>query len=217
MTFRFAFNALHFFGKRDIINKWGKVFYKAYKKLAIGKLSTLENELPQSVHKKYDFNYKLICAYVPIYDSLQKLGVATNEIETMLWKMNESALNAIPKKLFKMIKPSRKALDQSVKYQQLGESGVLGKNEWIMKIQEDADGSIHTRFTQCGAYNVLSSFGYGFVFPCACRLDYLTANIAGMKFVRNKTIGDGDGVCDNHYLGKGFTEWAPEKGFIGRK
>jgi hypothetical protein len=55
------------------------------------------------------------------------------------------------------------------------------------------------------------------VFPYACRIDYLMANLMGLQFVRTKTLADGDDCCDNYIAGPGFTEWAPEKGFEHRK
>jgi hypothetical protein len=39
----------------------------------------------------------------------------------------------------------------------------------------------------------------------------------GNRFVRSKTLGDGDSCCNCHYDLVGECEWAPEKGFAERK
>jgi hypothetical protein len=47
------------------------------------------------------------------------------------------------------------------------------------------------------------------VFPCFYMLDYLMANLTGLRFVRPKTLADGDHCCNNYIAAPRFTEWAP--------
>lgn len=217
MNFRLAFNLLNLFGKKHIINKWGKEFYAVYRKLANEKLRAIEVELPPSVDAEYDVNYKFIAAYVPIYYALLKLNIDTDDIDMTIWKMNESIFAWIPKRFIQAKKTDRKNIDYLRSYQEKGQTGQLDENDWILTVEEDGAGGYYCRFSECGAYKILARKGYDFVFPCACRIDYLMTNKMGVRFERTKTIADGDGICDNHILGIGFTEWAPEKGFKDRK
>ena len=98
-----------------------------------------------------------------------------------------------------------------------GEQGLLHPRDWRVVIEEPAEGGHRTTWTQCGALQALRAIGEDGVFPYACRIDYLMANLMGLRFVRTKTLADGDDCCNNYIAGPGFTEWAPEKGFEHRK
>jgi L-2-amino-thiazoline-4-carboxylic acid hydrolase len=127
---------------------------------------------------------------------------------------NRSSING---ERISMLHINRLQIERAKDYQKKGEAGLLGENDWIMSVEEEKDGSIYRQITECAAHKVLNRAGSGSVFPCTCRIDYLMANIGGMRIERNKTIGDGDSICENHIFGPGYTEWAPEKGFIDRK
>lgn len=53
--------------------------------------------------------------------------------------------------------------------------------------------------------------------PSICRMDYLTSHYLKNGFLRDKTLGDGDEMCNNKFYINGECEWAPEKGFGHRK
>jgi len=42
-------------------------------------------------------------------------------------------------------------------------------------------------------------------------------SLRGFRYERDKTIADGDVMCNNHFMGLGLTDWSPEKGFSTRK
>jgi len=217
MTFKLAFAAFHVFGKKYIIDTWGREFYSRYYKIAKMKICALENELPDDVAKEFDFFYKFIVVYVAIYYSLEQFSIEKAEIENAIWIMNELGLEKLPKKIISGLYDKKKNIKKLIKYQKMGENGLLKDYDWRLKVHEEADGSYHRIYHECGAYKILKSKGYGYVFPCACRVDYLIANLGGIKFKRDKVIADGDSYCDSHIIGYGYTEWAPEKGFINRK
>jgi hypothetical protein len=215
MTFRLYFRILNVFAKKYIIKKWGKEFYSAYIKTAKQKLLEIESELPLKVDSFFETDYKSIVACIPIYDALMKQNIARNEIDMVIWKTIESLYKLMPPKGGK--KTYKKLLDGWKAYQKRGELGLLGKNDWILDIEEEDGGSYYCRVTECGARKILTNKGYDFIFPCICRVDHLTMSLRGYRYERSKTIADGDDLCNNHVMGLGYTEWAPEKGFLTRK
>ncbi len=217
MTFKVAFTAFHIFGKIYIIDTWGKEFYSRYYKIAKRKISALEDELPNDIAKEFDFFYKFIVVYVAIYYALEQLNIEKDQIEYAIWIMNELGLKKLPKRFILGLYDKEKNIKKLIKYQKMGEDGLLKDYDWKLKVQEDDDGSYHRIYYECGAYKLLKSKGYGYIFPCACRVDYLIANLGRIEFKRDKVIADGDSYCDSHVIGMGYTEWAPEKGFINRK
>jgi hypothetical protein len=215
MTIRFFFRLINVFAKKYIIKKWGKEFYSAYRRTAKEKLREIESELPSKVDSFFETDYKSIVACVPIYYALMKQNIGVIEIDMVIWKSIEGVYKFMPPKGGK--KTYKKLLDNWKAYQKKGEMGLLGKNDWVLEVEEEESGSYYCRVTECGAYKILNNKGYDFIFPCMCRVDHLTMSLRGFRYERDKTIADGGNVCNNHIMGLGFTEWAPEKGFTTRK
>jgi hypothetical protein len=215
MTTRFLFLIFNAFAKRTIIDQWGKDFYTAYRKSAKEKLLEVEAEVPPGADGFFQTDYRSIVAFVPVYFALMKQNIARDEIDRVIWNTVERIYQIMPPRGGK--KRYRKILEGLKAYQKKGESGLLGKNDWVLEIEEEGIGSYFCRVTECGAYKILAGKGYDFIFPCMCRVDHLTMNRRGFRYERDQTIADGDGVCNNHFMGLGLTEWAPEKGFTTRK
>jgi len=215
MKTRFLFRILNVFARRYIIKKWGKEFYSSYKKAAKQKLCEIESELPSNVDHFFQADYQGIVACIPIYFALMKQNVDRNDIDKVVWKTIEGVYKLMPPKGGK--RTYRKILNGLKAYQKKGEMGLLGKNDWVLEIEEEDKGSYFCRVTECGARKILADKGYDYIFPCMCRVDHLTMSVRGFRYERDKTIADGDDVCNNHFMGLGNTEWAPEKGFSTRK
>ncbi|MEI6884212.1 MAG: L-2-amino-thiazoline-4-carboxylic acid hydrolase [Bacteroidota bacterium] len=215
MTTRFLFLILNLFAKKYIIDKWGKEFYSVYNKAAKQKLREIESELPPRVDSFFQTDYKSIVACVPIYFALMNQNIEKGEIDMVIWKTIEGVYKIMPPRGGK--KRYKKILDGLKAYQMKGEAGLLGKNDWILEIEEEDSGSYFCRVTECGARKILASKGYDFIFPCMCRVDHLTMSLRGFRYERDKTIADGDVMCNNHFMGLGLTDWSPEKGFSTRK
>lgn len=215
MKTRFLFRILNLFTRRYIIEKWGKEFYSSYKKAAKQKLREIQSELPSGIDRFFQADYQGIVACIPIYYALMKLNIDRSEIDMVIWKTIERVYKLMPPKGGK--RTYRKILDGLKAYQKKGEMGLLGKNDWVLEIEEANSGSYFCRVTKCGARKILADKGYDYVFPCMCRVDHLTMSVRGFRYERDKTLADGDDVCNNHIMGLGYTDWAPEKGFLTRK
>ena len=217
MTFKLMFRIFNLFAKKYIVQKWGEEFYSAYIKTAKQKLRDLESELPSKVDAHFEFDYKSIVAIVAIYYALLQQNVKPDEIDMVIWKTIERLYRSMPQGLMRGKKVYNKLLDGWKAYQKKGELGLLGENDWVLEIEEEVGESYYCRVTECGARKILMGRGYDFIFPCVCRLDHLTMHIRGFKYERDQTIADGDTICNNHFMGLGFTEWTPEKSFENRK
>jgi len=215
MTFRLLFRIFNVFAKKYIVNKWGKEFYSVYIRTSKQKLQEIELELPHRVDSFFETDYKSIVAFIPIYYALMKQNIARNEIDMVIWNTIERVYKLMPPKGGK--KNYKKLLDGLKAYQKKGELGLLGKNDWVIEIEEKDDRSYYCRVTECGARKILVNHGYDFIFPCMCRVDHLTMSLRRFRYERDNTIADGGKICNNHIMDLGFTEWAPEKGFITRK
>ena len=220
MNIELAYQLLVCAGKRDIINEYGQEVYVAIKKISDAKLKEILPKIPKLKNSHFDFNYKFIVAYVPIYYAFKQFDETTDNADRLLWMMNEELLRKIPRYIWRLI--GRLSLNKSLKkkqkaLQKSGEEGLLDPLDFRIQVIECDDGSYFCNFVECGAYKVLKMIGEDYIFPSACRIDYLVANLSGLKFERNKTIADGDDCCNNHIMGCGYTEWSPENGFIDRK
>jgi hypothetical protein len=215
MKTRFLFRILNLFTRRYIIEKWGKEFYSSYKKAAKQKLREIQSELPSGIDRFFQADYQGIVACIPIYYALMKQNIDRSEIDMVIWKTIERVYKLMPPKGGK--RTYRKVLDGLKAYQKKGEMGLLEKNDWVLAIEEEDNGSYFCCVTECGARKILADKGYDYVFPCMCRVDHLTMSVRGFRYERDKTLADGDDVCNNHFMGLGYTDWAPEKGFLTRK
>jgi hypothetical protein len=199
---------------------YGETFYQSFRTAADEKLQELIPQLPDLGNSVESMSYAFITAYVPFVHAFKQFDVTRDRAGELLWVMNENLLQRFPSALRTLMgrMATSKAMVKSLRAAQLrGEQGLLHPMDWRVEIEEPAEGGHHTTWTQCGALLALRAIGEDSVFPYACRIDYLMANLMGLRFVRTKTLADGDDCCNNYIAGPGFTEWAPEKGFEDRK
>jgi hypothetical protein len=99
----------------------------------------------------------------------------------------------------------------------LQEKGKLHPYDWHITYREINQNSFEIDITECGLKKLAHQFDADGLLPGICRMDYLFSNLMGNRFVRSKTLGDGDNCCNCHYDLEGQCEWAPEKGFTDRR
>jgi uncharacterized ParB-like nuclease family protein len=214
-----AYRLLYWGSKKRFIEHYGKAFYARFRRASDQELRALLPRLPTIKNSYFDMNYKMIAAYVAVYNTALKFDETRNRADDILWMMNEELMAKIPKPMVTSMKKSclGKKKRELAELQKKGEAGLLDPLDWRVTVAECPDGSYYYNITECGAFKALKAIGEDKVFPCICRLDYLTAHIAGIRFERNKTIADGDDCCDNHIMGIGHTRWSPEQGFENRR
>jgi hypothetical protein len=157
---------------------------------------------------------------VPFLHAFKQFDETRDRAGELLWVMNENLLRRFPSGLRTLMgrMSTSKAMLKSLRVAQLrGARGLLHPMDWRVEAEAPAEGGLRTTWTQCGALQALRAIGEDGVFPYACRIDYLMANLMGIRFNRTKTLADGDDCCNNDIAGPGFTEWAPEKGFEHRR
>lgn len=199
---------------------YGADFHVRFKKVADEKLKELLPKLPDLSSGLAPTSYAFITAYVPFFHSFKQFERTSARAGELLWVMNENMLRCIPSPIRSIL--GRMTISKSMvrslrKAQRRSELGLTHPMDWRAEISEPPEGGHCTTWTRCGALEVLKSIGEDGVFPYACRIDYLMANLMGIRLTRTKTLADGDDCCNNHVNGRGLTEWAPEKGFITRR
>jgi len=199
---------------------YGEVFYKRFRETADIKLSELIPRIPDLSTSVASLSYGFITAYVPFYHAFKQFDETREKAGELIWIMNENLLQRFPSILRILLgrMATSKMVVKSLRTAQLqGERGLLHPMDWRIVVEEPTEGGYRSTWTQCGALQALRAIGEDSIFPYACRIDYLMANLMGLEFTRTKTLADGDDCCNNYIAGPGFTEWAPEKGFKTRK
>jgi hypothetical protein len=212
MKTRTAYRILRFANAGHLRQTYGADFYVRFKQVAEDKLRELLPKLPDLGDSVASTSYAFITAYVPFFHAFRQFDQTREQAGELLWVMNENMLRRIPSTIRALLGriSTSKAMVRSLRAaQRRGEQGLTHPMDWCMKISEPAEGGYCTTWTRCGALQVLRSIGEDGVFPYACRIDYLMANLMGLRFTRTKTLADGDDCCNNYIAGPGVTEWAP--------
>ena len=220
MKTRTAYRILMFANAEYLRQTYGDDFYVRFRKMADDKLQELIPKIPDLSDSVASMSYAFITAYVPFFHAFKQFDKTRDQAGELLWVMNEHMLKRFPSAIRIMLgrMATSKAMIKSLQAAQLrGEQGLLHPMDWRIKVEQPAEGGYCSTWTQCGALQALRAIGEDGVFPYACRIDYLMANLMGLKFTRTKTLADGDDCCNNYIAGPGFTEWAPEKGFKHRR
>lgn len=199
---------------------YSEAFYTRFRATADAKLRELIPKIPDLDGSVAAMSYGFITAYVPFFHAFRQFDETRENAGELLWVINENLLQRFPsavRSLLGRMATSKVFVNSLRAAQSDGARGLLHPMDWRIVVDEPDTGGYCSTWTQCGALTVLKAIGEDGVFPYACRVDYLMANLMGLEFVRTKTLADGDDCCNNYIAGRGFTEWAPEKGFQSHK
>lgn len=220
MKTRTAYRILMYANARYLRDSYGESFYRRFRNKADTKLNDLLPRIPDLDSSVAALSYGFITAYVPFFYSFGQFDETREKAGELIWVMNENLVQRFPsvmRNLMGRVARSEMFVRSLRAAQAKGDAGLLHPMDWRVVVEELSAGSYCYTWTQCGALQALRAIGEDGVFPYACRIDYLMANQMGLEFTRTKTLADGDDCCNNCITGRGFTEWAPEKGFEFRK
>ena len=205
--------------RKPLTRKYGKEFWKIFKKRSKGKLLVILPDVPDIGTSIFSFNYQFGPAYIAWYKTFIELKMLQQEAWENIWLMNEKMMTTIPRLLLRQtgksyINAFRKKAAAHVVRQQ---SNQLHPYDWQITYREINDNTFEIDITQCGLKKLAHDFDAESLLPGICRMDYLFSHLMGNGFGRTKTLGDGDDYCNCRYHSIGTCEWSPEKGFDGRK
>ncbi|NNJ28725.1 L-2-amino-thiazoline-4-carboxylic acid hydrolase [Lacrimispora defluvii] len=205
--------------KSYLIKKYGKEFWKDFKATSDKTFAKILPQVPDIGNSIFSFNYEFGPSYIAWYKSFLKLGLTGEEATENIWVMNEKMVTTIPRPFLKAtgktyLNGFRKKAATHVALQ---EKGKLHPYDWHITYREINQNSFEIDITECGLKKLAHQFDADGLLPGICRMDYLFSNLMGNRFVRSKTLGDGDNCCNCHYDLEGQCEWAPEKGFTDRR
>ena len=74
------------------------------------------------------------------------------------------------------------------------------KNNWVVEVLPGCDEyDLGYDYYECGVCKICRDEGSPELAKYMCRLDFVIADIMGMKLVRTKTLAEGADLCDFHY------------------
>lgn len=205
--------------RKVLIKKYGKKFWKSFKKLSKEKLAAILPLTPDIGKSIFPLNYQFGPAYIAWYKTFIELGLQQKEAWETIWMMNEKMVTILPKFLRHLtgksyINSFRKKAAAHVERQQKNE---LHPYDWRVIYREINSNTFELDITECGIIKLTHDFDADGLLPGICRMDYLLSHLMGNGFERTKTLGDGDDCCNCRYHIIGTCEWSPEKGFEGRR
>ena len=205
--------------RKVLIKKYGKEFWKSFKKLSKEKLVAILPLTPDIGKSIFLLNYQFGLVYIAWYKTFMELGLQQQETWETIWMMSEKMVTILPKFLRHLMGKSyinsfRKKAAAHVERQQKNE---LHPYDWQVIYREINSNTFELDITECGIKKLAHDFDADSLLPGICRMDYLLSHHMGNGFERTKTLGDGDDCCNCRYHIIGTCEWSPEKGFEGRR
>ena len=202
-----------------LTKKYGRGFFHDFKTLSKEKLNGILPQVPDIGKSVFSFNYQFGPAYIAWYKAFLELRLEQQEIWENIWLMNERMISIIPRGLLHLTGKSyingfKKKAAMHIERQL---KNALHPYDWQIAYREISDNTFEIDITECGLKKLAHDFDADGLLPGICRMDYLFSHLMGNGFERTKTLGDGDDCCNCRYHFEGSCEWAPEKGFEGRK
>ena len=133
--------------------------------------------------------------------------------------INENLLISIPYRYMKIYGKMylNKFRKNAIKHiQKQNTVGVL-PFDWEIKYRELGKSKFEICVLSCGICELSKTYDVQGILPGICRMDYLFSKYMHNGFERDKTIGNGDSICNCRYDINGESDWNPQKGFDSRK
>lgn len=203
-----------------LVKEFGRGFYRRFVALSRKKLKEVLSETPDIGDSIFGLNYLYGPCYFSWYAALRSLGVEKDPALRWIWKINEDFVKSFPKPLLHWFAKTmylgvfRK---KAVEAERRGKAGQLHSYDWRVEYVNIDARTFGLNIYECGMLKLAQKFGYLEMFPTVCRMDYLFSHYFDNGFWRSGTLADGNTCCDCKYQFPGQCEWAPEKGFVGRK
>lgn len=212
-------NVLLHIVKKVMINEKGELFYNTFKKQARFQMKEISPLIPDIGDSIFKSSYLMCGCYIAWYKAFMLLEISSDEANKWIWRATEEALVKIPDCLIPLAKKIYIGgmLKKAVSHTQKSKAGTLPEYDWKVEYIKINDNEFYLNTYECGIKKLAKKFHVEAMLPSLCRMDYLTSHYLKSGFVRTKTLGDGDALCNNKFMINGTCEWAPEKGFEIRK
>ncbi len=207
------------FSKKMIVKDYKEEFYKKFKIKEIECLEKMIPDVPDIGDSIFKSSYPMGVCFIAWYKVLLELGLSQEEVTKYIWKAIENMIKKVPKLFVPVARKIylggilKKAESHTIK----SEKNELPEFDWKVKYVKVDENTFRLDTYECGVKKLCEKFGVKELLPSMCRLDYLTAHYLHHGFVRDKTLGDGDELCNNTYSLTGECKWSPEEGFVNRK
>lgn len=201
--------------KGRLKSRYGKAFYREFRRHSTQILHRVIRRTPDIGDSIFAFNYAFVPAYIAWYKAAVQLEADQEEIQRILWLINEQIIRTLPGPIAKVFvtRYLHSLRKKAPLHQTLGEENRLHPYDFVLEFHDHSSDTFEIDVTRCGMRTLAADFDAHGMFPAICRVDYLMFSLMGAGFERSSTLGDGDGCCNCIYTIGGQCEWAPEKGF----
>lgn len=215
----FMSNLLLKLNRNMIVERRGKVFYISLKKKIKIHLKEITPQVPEIGDSIFKSSYLMGVLFIAWYKAFIQLGLSSDEANIWIWDATENALKKIPKHFVWVVKKAYIGgmLKKAESHSKKSLEGNLPEFDWKIEYKKINDNEFYLNTYECGIQKLCKKFEVESMLPSICRMDYLTSHYLKNGFLRDKTLGDGDEMCNNKFYINGECEWAPEKGFGHRK
>jgi hypothetical protein len=206
-------------GKRRLIKKYGKIFFKKYYNESLALIKEIIQEVPNIGKSLFRFNYEFGICYVVWFKILKNDGFKNEDIIKEIWELTNDFLHIIPQSIMRFFAKIylNSWYNGAQKMVEKENKGLNSKLDYKIRFDKIDDKTFEITFLDCAMRNLFQKYNTMELMPGICRIDYLMFNYMNIGFERTKTLGDGDEYCNCRYSFKGTCEWSPEKGFVNRK
>ncbi len=205
--------------KGTVKKRYSKEFQRSFYAASRKYFKAIAGKTPDIGKSLFAFNYAFGPAYIAWYKAACDLGLSKEDIEKILWLMNEKIITVIPG--FARSAYGKQYLDAFRKkaplHEKCMEAGAVHPYDYLIKFLPEDNTHFGINIERCGMRTLAADFDALGIFPAVCRVDYMIGAYLHSGFERTKTLGDGDECCNCRYTIGGVCEWAPEKGFGKRK
>ncbi|MGC6174625.1 L-2-amino-thiazoline-4-carboxylic acid hydrolase [Lacrimispora sp. 38-1] len=202
-----------------MVKRYGKDYTMRFTATSDRYFKQVSKKTPDIGKSVFSFNYAFAPAYIAWYKTAVELGTNDNNIQDLLWLMNEKIITAIPSFFRKAC--GRMYLNSFRKKAPMHEKremqGKVHTYDFLIHFIPKGKSHFGIDITRCGLRTIAADFDALGIFPAVCRVDYMIGEYLHLGFIRTKTLGDGDDCCNCRYEIGGMCRWAPEEGFENRK
>ncbi|MBE5962508.1 MAG: hypothetical protein E7256_14220 [Lachnospiraceae bacterium] len=205
--------------KGYLTEQYSKEWYYKFSKESRKHFNEVIVKMPDIGKSIFSFQYEFAPAYIAWYLALQEMQLSKDEIDPIIWKINQKMCDIIPKALLHKAGKVYFRSFQRKAPKHIKKQNTTGVHpyDWQVEYRKVDRNCFEIDIKRCGMKKLAETFGAEGLLPGICRMDYMYANLMNNGFERAKTLADGDECCNCRYYYEGYCEWTPEKGFTDRK
>jgi len=203
-------NTLMMAGAKSMLKrKRGHENYSKFKQMVSLYKERLYPFIPYLGKTVFDNSYYFANCYFFFFAALKDLGYSAEEAMRIIWKMNESVMRLMPAPVRILTGKyyANRSRKMGISATQKGKVNNLHPYDWKIEYESVSKNKWIFNVSECYILKMAKQFNMTEMFPHVCRMDYLFSHYFRQGFYRDKTLGDGDNICNCCWEIPGNCEW----------